>query len=148
MNLEEIGGLSQYSTLVGQVSAAHSILQDISGQELRMADLAVRSGVTGDQRSTINQFQRRNGMRVKELRAAAIIGKRQNGGDRILVAHGGTEAGFHSPDGEQHTRRHAVGPFDLVEQRRVRLLQRTALGNDADPPRPLMKSSTEPLKAL
>ena len=83
--------------------------------------------------AAVDQLERRDGMRREELRAAAIIGERHDCRNSVLLAHGGAEAGLHAPDGEQHPGGHAVGSLDLVEECCVRLLERTALGNDRGP---------------
>ena len=95
-----------------------------------MADFAMHGADRAAVNARVDQLQRPDGMRVKEVRAAAIIGQRHDGRNGILLAHGGAEAGFHAPDGQQDAGRHAIAALDLVEQSRVRLLQRAALGDD------------------
>src|SRR5205823_207816 len=100
-------------------------------QKLRLADLAVhRAARRGREDAAIDQLQRRIELVGEILRAPAIIRKRRDGGERVLVSALTAERGLHAPDGDQRPRRNAVTLLDAGEQRSLRLLQRTPARND------------------
>ncbi|MNT02103.1 hypothetical protein D3C72_1365910 [compost metagenome] len=74
------------------------------------------------QRAAANELKGRIELLGEIIRTAAVEGKRRNGGKRMLVAHEAAKTGFHAPDGEQRTSRHAVSAFDGRKQSCIVLL--------------------------
>ena len=86
--------------------------------------------VAGREHAAIDQLQRRIELLGEIFRAAAVVGKRRDRGQHVLVAALAAEAGLHAPDREQRPWRHAVALLDRREQRALRLLQRAAARDD------------------
>jgi hypothetical protein len=79
-------------------------------QELRLAEFA-RPGADHLGRreiAALDDLQRRDGLVLEHLGAAAVIGQRHQRGQRRQIAHVGAEVALQSPERGDHRRRHAV----------------------------------------
>ena len=112
-----------------------------------MADLAVhRAARSRRQGSTVDQRQSRVELVGEIGRPPAIIGKRGDSRQSVLITVNFSEARFHSPDCQKRPRRHAVVLLDRREHCRARLLQRAPARDDgrgASLGHKLLKGQTE-----
>src|SRR5690606_1957793 len=111
--------------------AVDAVFQDVCRQELRLADFAMRRAARrGAERAVLHELQRRIELIGEEFRATAVIGERCDGRDGVFLAEEAAEAGFHAPDRQERTGRHAIAAFDALEEGGVLLLQALAAADD------------------
>ena len=129
MRLEEVRGRRQGRPDIVEVAGA--VGEHVLRQELRVADLAMRSaaGARGEQ-AAIDKGQGGVELIREVFGAAAIIGERRHRRERVDVAAHGAEAGLHAPDRQERSRRDAVTLLDGVEEGSVLPLQGASPGHD------------------
>ncbi len=73
----------------------------------------------GHQIAALDQSQGVEQMAAEHVRAPAVIGKRGERADRIVLAHAGAEIAFETPKAGDHRGRHAILLLGAVEHRLV-----------------------------
>jgi hypothetical protein len=83
--------------------AVDAVVDDVFGQHLDHADLA-GPGALGVHRVEIavfEQFERGEDLRAEDMRAAAVMGERDQRVERVVVALEGAVIGLERPEGQQ-----------------------------------------------
>src|SRR5882672_12845342 len=112
MSLEKICRRGQRVGGVVETSAG-AVVQDVLGQELRVADLTVHGAArAGREYPTIDQCQSCIELLGEIGRATAVIGESGYGRQNVLIPACGAESRLHSPDGQQRPRRDAKALLD------------------------------------
>src|ERR1700722_14981834 len=111
MGFEEIRGRAE--RIGGDLEIAGAVGQDVLGQKLRLADLAMhRAARVAREHAAIDQLQRRVKLVGEIIRPPAVIGERSDRGEHVLVAALAAKTSLHSPDREQRPWWHAIALLD------------------------------------
>lgn len=122
MRMQEIRRGHQRRRRVVQI--ADAILEDVLGQELRLADLAMHGAAGACRESSIvDQLERGVKLIGEILRPPAVIGERRHGGERMLIAMHRAETRFHAPNRQERARRHAIAALDRGEEGGLRMFE-------------------------
>ena len=110
------------------------VVEIMRRQELRLSEFAGPRAdhFRGREIAAVDDLQRGDGFVREHLRAAAVIGQRDQRAQRRQVAHVGAEIAFQSPERGDHSRRHAIFLFGARERRGMSLDPGLALLHPVD----------------